>query len=314
MLGHGAGAQMTTGYQNTVVGHDAGCGITTGCRNVAIGEYSMSDAGGVVTGTDNVAIGRNSLTRLQNGNYNVAIGLDTGCCLIGGCHNIWIGHKSGYGDNRCSYNAISIGCTSGASASCMDRTINIGMDAARTGTCTGCLNATMYFVGHDNSDCRAKRCIATSDLGLDFINAVRPVKFKYKVPRDLKEDDDGNIVLDSGDGEGRMKSKQWQYGFIAQELETVISDMGKTYTDFAGIVDEEIDYGKTVGTLAEANADPDNVWFPGDHNYDPGHSSGIYQKTKAIRDDQFTAPVVKAIQELDAKNTALAARVATLEG
>ena len=184
--------------------------------------------------------------------------------------------------------------------------------------------ANMYFNGHQNSDCRAKTFITDSDLGLDFINAIRPVKYKYKVPRDLMTDDDGNIKIGSADGEGVSKSKQFQYGFLAQELEAVISNMGKTYTDFAGIVDEEIDQGKTAGTAAEAVADPDNVWYPGEHCYDPDHpdyqvasattGGGGYQKTKAIRDDQFTAPVVKAIQELDAKNTALEARVATLEG
>jgi hypothetical protein len=172
----------------------------------------------------------------------------------------------------------------------------------------------MYFTGHQTSDCRVKRCIADSDLGLDFIKAIRPVKFKYKVPRDLYLDEDGNIEVGSADHEGRKKSKQWQYGFIAQELETVIyDDLGKIYTDFAGIVDQEIDEGKTVGTKEEMDADPDNVWYPGEHCYDPGHSTGIYQKTKAIRDDQFTAPIVKAIQELDAKNTALTARITALE-
>ena len=38
-----------------------------------------------------------------------------------------------------------------------------------------------------------------------------------------------------------------------------------------------------------------------------------YQKTKALRYEQFHAPVVKAIQELDAKVTTLTERVAALE-
>ena len=125
---------------------------------------------------------------------------------------------------------------------------------------------------------------------------------------------DGNIVIDSADSEGQTKSKQWEYGLIAQEIETVISNMGKSYTDFAGMIDSEIDQGKTAGTEAEQDVDPDNVWFPGNHDYDPGHSSGIYQKTKGLRYEQFIAPLIKAVQELDTENTALKARVTTLEG
>jgi len=117
------------------------------------------------------------------------------------------------------------------------------------------------------------------------------------------------------------KSKQFQYGLIAQEIEVVLSDLGMAYSDFAGVSDHETDQGKTAGTEEEMKADPDNVWWPGISGYDPDHPSGIYQKTKSIRYIQFIAPMMKAIQELsaentalDAENTALEARVATLEG
>ena len=61
------------------------------------------------------------------------------------------------------------------------------------------------------------------------------------------------------------------------------------------------------------DADPDNVWYPGEHDYDPGHSSGIYQKTKSIKYNHFISPMVKAIQELSTANIALAKRVKALE-
>ena len=142
-------------------------------------------------------------------------------------------------------------------------------------------------------------------MGLDFINALRPVRYKYKVPRDLGTDEDGNIVVDSADREGISKSKQFQYGLIAQELETVMSDFNMAYTDFAGVNDREVDQGKTAGTKAEAEADPDNVWFPGPHDYDPDHPDGGYIKLKTVKYNQFIAPMMKAIQELSAKVTAL---------
>ena len=60
-----------------------------------------------------------------------------------------------------------------------------------------------------------------------------------------------------------------------------------------------------------------------DDDYDPDHpdyqvasassGGGGYQKTKSLRYEQFTSPIVKAIQELDSKVTTLTERVAALE-
>jgi hypothetical protein len=99
--------------------------------------------------------------------------------------------------------------------------------------------------------------------------------------------------------------------------------MGRGYTDFAGMIDQEVEQNRVVGTKSEAEADPDNVWWPGSHDYDPDHpdyqvasansGGGGYQKTKALRYEQFHAPVVKAVQEIDDKIVALTARVTALE-
>ena len=169
---------------------------------------------------------------------------------------------------------------------------------------------------NDSSDCRFKCAIADSDLGLDFINALRPVKFKYKIPRDLRTDDDGNIVVGSGDPEAVKRQQETIYGLIAQEVATALAASGKNdpHFDFGGYDDAEEVMGKTAGTKEEAEEYTDNVWWPGDHDYEPGHSSGIYQKTLGLTYTQFVGPMIKAIQELSTENTALAARVTTLEG
>ena len=62
-------------------------------------------------------------------------------------------------------------------------------------------------------DSRFKKNIADTDLGLSFINAIRPVKFKKK--------------LDSDSGPSR-------YGIIAQEVITVLQGLNKE-NDFWGI-------------------------------------------------------------------------------
>ena len=78
------------------------------------------------------------------------------------------------------------------------------------------------------------------------------------------------------------------------------------HLEFGGYADEELEKGKTVGTQAEADADPDNVFYPGHHKYDPDHPDGVaYQKTKNLEYHQFISPIIKAIQELDTRLTAL---------
>ena len=68
-----------------------------------------------------------------------------------------------------------------------------------------------------SSDQNVKNTIATSDLGLDFINKLNPVSFKYN------------------------EGTRTHYGLIAQEIETVLGAISKSTTDFAGFCKDEVD-------------------------------------------------------------------------
>lgn len=111
------------------------------------------------------------------------------------------------------------------------------------------------------SDKRQKTEIAESDLGLDFINALRPVSYKFKVGANVVD------IIDKGvDDEGERITEtvvtpragvRNHYGLIAQEVKDVIGDK-----DFGGYVhDQEAD---EIG----------------------------------LRYDEFIAPLIKAVQEL----------------
>ena len=121
------------------------------------------------------------------------------------------------------------------------------------------------------SDEREKKDIVDSDLGLDFVNQLRPVSFKWKVGQNLVtsevvKDEEGNPILDE-EGNEKTESviipregKRTHYGLIAQEVEELLD--GK---DFGGFIhDEETD-------------------------------------TKGLRYDQFVPLLIKSIQELNAK-------------
>ena len=65
-----------------------------------------------------------------------------------------------------------------------------------------------------SSDVRIKKDIKDNDLGLDFINDLRPVIYKKKAPSEYPEEFDG---YDAEETERKNPDKK-HYGFIAQEV------------------------------------------------------------------------------------------------
>jgi hypothetical protein len=123
------------------------------------------------------------------------------------------------------------------------------------------------------SDQRKKTNIVDSDLGLDFINSLRPVKYKM-ISGGNKPilDDNGNKVTDE-DGNYVFTSVPGirdHYGLIAQEVKSAIDLSG--VEDFGG-------------------------WQLDDKN-DPSSNQGLVYH-------QFIAPIIKAIQEMSARLDAL---------
>ena len=110
------------------------------------------------------------------------------------------------------------------------------------------------------SDRNEKTTIVDSDLGLSFVNKLKPISYKWK---------------------GKTRT---HYGFIAQDIETVITDLGKTTTQFAGLIKADI-----------------------------SESEDGSEYRYGLRYSELISPVVKSIQELSDKVTELATKVAALE-
>lgn len=109
------------------------------------------------------------------------------------------------------------------------------------------------------SDERTKTDIEDAKLGLDFINHLRPVSYRYKVgsKQVIEADENGNPTkIDEEEG------KRTHWGLIAQEVKQVVDEAG-------------VDFG---GWLLEDKDDPDSQ--------------------QSLRYDQFIAPLIKAVQEL----------------
>lgn len=128
----------------------------------------------------------------------------------------------------------------------------------------------------NTSDERQKTDIAESDLGLEFIEALRPVRYRFKVGQNAYQQvPDG----ENEDGSPRFREelvpvpgKRPHYGFLAQHVAAVLGSK-----DFAGYVhDAETDvYG--------------------------------------LRYSEFIAPLVKAVQELSARVRELEKKLADKE-
>ena len=206
LIGNQAGQDLNSGDDNTLVGDIAGENITSGIQNTAIGRgvlRSATSAGG------NTGLGYQALQNC-NSNLNTGIGLQALNSLIGGVRNTALGNSSGQsfdgndsvflgyqaGSNlNGGSNNIVVGYVAQASGTNVSNEITLGDSAITTLRCQVTSITAL-------SDARDKKDVEDANIGLDFINDLRPVKF----------------VWDTRDG---AKKDIKEVGFIAQELDEV---------------------------------------------------------------------------------------------
>jgi len=141
------------------------------------------------------------------------------------------------------------------------------------------------------SDERAKKDIADSELGLNFIKSLRPVSYKWiegskKIVKQVKLDKDGNEVLDSNDLTEELKSGE----IITESIPGERTHFGLLAQEVKAALPEGVDFGGWVLTDKE---NPDSQ--------------------QALRYDQFIAPLIKAVQEQQKQIEELSAEVAALK-
>ena len=231
--------------------------MTTGNNNTAVGEGALDAA---TTVNHNTAVGYDAGTDTTGG-QNTFLGSTTGVQITSGTNNVHIGYDIGHAGNIS--NSIGIGR-------------NLTLIGGEYFTFGNNSSGRVYNQFSTNaswtrsSDERKKKDINTNtDCGLDFINELRTVTYKWKAPSELP---DTFIGYDADITEASYTNKM--YGFIAQEVKAALDKYN--ITDFNG-------------------------WHE-DKNGEQG-----------ISYEMFIMPLVKAVQELSAKNTALETRVATLE-
>jgi hypothetical protein len=120
------------------------------------------------------------------------------------------------------------------------------------------------------SDQRAKKDIEDSDLGLSFINDLRPVSYRHKVGKSEQVVDELGNKLFNEDGTPQLTNivpgSRYHYGLISQEVKAAID--ANTNKDYAAFV----------------LADPDDL-----------------NSQQMLRYEELIAPLIKAVQELSAR-------------
>ena len=233
---------------------------TSAKSNIAIGYFSLESN---TSSNENIGIGVNALTGLINGDNNIGIGINAGALIYNGYGNIIIGGHLYFQDN-------------------INQTVAIGGDAV-TGSDQfqlGNSNHTVYCYGsvQNRSDIRDKADIRDTALGLDFINKLRPVDYKWDMREDYREkqipefeDEESKNEwiernkLSNIQHDGTHTRSRYHHGLIAQEVQQIIDETG---IDFGGFQDHSINGGEDVLSI--------------------GYS-------------ELIAPLIKAVQELSSK-------------
>ena len=288
--GYDAGGEITTEIQNVCIGYEAGSALTSS-NNVAIGyaagkanstagcnTFVGMSAGSGATGQQNVAIGYLAANSASfSGSYNVVMGrsedLTTGAgnTILGvsysisnittGSYNTIVGHQA-LGSPTAN-NQIAIGYQAASDGA---NTIQLGNSSIST--------ADIQVSWTVASDERVKDNITDAAIGLDFINALRPVTFTKIHPADYPTEI----------RENRYKKGGVDYD---EETEAPIKDEFDTTTVHDGLIAQEV----------KAAMNSLGVDF-----------SGWKEKADGRQGLQYEAlvmPLIKAVQELSAKVTAL---------
>ena len=238
-VGHGALDALTTGQYNVAIGGDSPLGANnTGTRNIAIGNGALLQPDGE---NDNIAIGSDTLTgAVSGGEKNIAIGTSAGIALTSGDNNTFMGYEAGH-DVTTSANNVYIGTYAGDRGVDGDGNVCVGYEADLTGSDQTNAIALGYNIQAQgshfsfgkasnvvtnqfssdanwsrSSDVRKKREIYDQELGLDFINDLRTVNFKWKPSNEFPKE-----WRDYSE-ENNMDTDVIMHGFIAQEVKEAL--------------------------------------------------------------------------------------------
>ena len=238
-------ASNTTGTNNTAIGVEASLSNTTGVNNTALGRLTLYSA---TTGDSNTAAGDAVFYRMTTGSNNTGVGADAGAFVTTGVNNTLLGHDAGNSNSP-----------SGQLVTSSDK------------VCLGDNNVEALFCADtsiSSSDSRDKTDVESFNIGLAWIEALRPVTYRWD-----RRTWYGTDAEPYGTPDGSKKRQRLHIGFLAQEALEVEKANG---------------YGSSNDDSLVANLTEDGMSY-------------------GMKYERLVPILVNAIKELSAKVTALEA-------
>ncbi len=258
---------VSTGGANTAVGANAGTAFTTASDSTAVGsgalplstQGQMTAVGSgalstVSTGLRCTAVGYNALAALDTNSDSTAVGHQAGANATGGS-GTFVGANAGNGvtsGTQCTalgQGALTTATFTGSNVTCLGYNAEPSTSSVSDEITLGDANVTTLRCATTSitaiSDARDKTEIRDLELGLDFIEKLRPRRFRWN-KRDLKRGTPAERPAKLGPEEA---------GFIAQELDAAQTEAS---ADWVGLVLKnnperlEASQGKLIPILVKA--------------------------------------------------------------
>lgn len=230
-IGSNAMLASTTAIDTVAVGFNALAANVTGNSNVAVGADAMLIAAGA-TDDDSVAVGTGAL-RAMNGSAsgeNTAVGSEAGATVTTGVNNTLVGRFAGGTTLTTGTGNTVVGADSTTSAAGATDQIVLGRgvtgvaDAAITlGNATRAItcNYDADQTWDAPSDLRMKNVLASSNLGLSFIEQLQPIEYTFKPVSEWPEE--------WGVGEDEpLNTNKVILGLGAQHVKAALDSVGET--------------------------------------------------------------------------------------
>ena len=221
-------AFLQSGFNNVALGDSAMLNIVGGVGSTAIGKNALKGATGSIS-TENTAVGLDTLANNSTGTHNVAVGGLAGQNNTTGKWNTAVGHSAG-----------RLVSGTGATQTAFDNTTCLGFNSRVSGSNQvqlGAGDTSVYTYGavQNRSDMRDKAQVRETVLGLDFINLLEPVDFKWNYREDYE-----------GENDGSKTRTRFHHGVIAQQVVEAAESLG---TEFGGHQHHAINGGADIHTI-----------------------------------------------------------------
>jgi hypothetical protein len=231
-VGYQAGYSNTTDTELTAFGYRAAFSNTTGSgggRTTAIGVQALEAN---TTGYSNCAVGWRSLNVVTTNSLNAALGTQAGQNCTGST-NLFLGAQCNT-EATSGSNNVSIGGQNGGS-----RVFSLTTESNRLIAGSNSItNAYVQVAWTVTSDARDKTDVVSAPYGLDFVNELRPIQYRW----------DKRSKYANGQPDGTHKEDKKVLGFLAQEVIELEKKYGAVEKDLLIADDEEVGMLKVTET------------------------------------------------------------------